>query len=178
MTGTPSDGGFVGRFVGRFVGQYVGRFAPSSTGPLHAGSLVAALASWLQARAYDGQWLIRIEDLDTPRCIPGVEVIILSQLAACGLQSDGPILRQSERSAHYQAALDHLVAQGLAYPCACTRQEIEAAQNLPLARHSAVVYPGTCSKGLKGKTARAWRFNVESVIDNFHLPVCMTWNAR
>jgi glutamyl-Q tRNA(Asp) synthetase len=161
--------------VGRFVGQYVGRFAPSPTGPLHAGSLVAALASWLQARVHGGKWLIRIEDVDTPRCIPGVEVIILNQLAVCGLHRDGPILRQSDRSGQYQAALDHLVAQGLAYPCACTRKEIEAAQSRPLARHSAAVYPGTCRQGLDGKTARAWRLNVDAVIDTLNLPVPTPW---
>jgi len=158
------------------VTTYLGRFAPSPTGPLHAGSLVAALASWLQARAHGGQWLIRIEDVDTPRCVPGVESIILNQLAACGLHSDGPVLRQSERSAHYQMALDHLVAQGLAYPCACTRKEIESAQSSPLARHSAAVYPGTCRHGLHGKPARAWRLNVDAVIDDFKLPVPTLWS--
>ena len=158
-----------------YSGKYVGRFAPSPTGPLHAGSLVAALAGWLQARAHGGQWLIRIEDIDTPRCIPGVDAIILNQLAACGLHSDGPILRQSERSPQYQAALDHLVAQGLAYPCACSRKEIEAAQTLPLVRHSAAVYPGTCRQGLRGKPARAWRLNVGAVIDTFKLPVPTPW---
>ena len=158
------------------VTTYLGRFAPSPTGPLHAGSLVAALASWLQARALGGQWLIRIEDVDTPRCVPGVESIILNQLAACGLHSDGPVLRQSERSAHYQMALDHLVAQGLAYPCACTRKEIESAQSSPLARHSAAVYPGTCRHGLHGKPARAWRLNVDAVIDDFKLPVPTLWS--
>ena len=158
-----------------YSGKYVGRFAPSPTGPLHAGSLVAALAGWLQARAHGGQWLIRIEDIDTPRCIPGVDAIILNQLAACGLHSDGPILRQSERSPQYQTALDHLVAQGLAYPCACSRKEIEAAQTLPLVRHSAAVYPGTCRQGLRGKPARAWRLNVAAVIDTFKLPVPTPW---
>ena len=155
---------------------YVGRFAPSPTGPLHAGSLVAALASWLQARAHGGQWLIRMEDVDTSRCIPGVDAIILNQLTACGLLSDGPIWRQSDRSAQYQAALNHLVAQGLAYPCACTRKEIEAAQTFPLARHSAAVYPGTCRQGLCGQTARVWRLNVGAVIDTFKLPVPTPWS--
>ncbi len=159
-----------------YPGKYVGRFAPSPTGPLHAGSLVAALASWLQARAHGGQWLIRMEDVDTPRCIPGVDAIILNQLAACSLHSDGPIWRQSDRSTQYQAALNHLVAQGLAYPCACTRKEIETAQTLPLARHSAAVYPGTCRQGLCGKTARAWRLNVGAVIDTFKLPVPTPWS--
>src|SRR5512137_2493990 len=99
----------------------VGRFAPSPTGALHAGSMVAALASWLDARAHGGHWLVRIEDVDTPRCVPGAEAQILRQLADCGLQPDAPPLRQSERGALYAAALQRLVEGGLAYPCACSR---------------------------------------------------------
>ena len=141
---------------------YIGRFAPSPTGPLHAGSLVAALASWLDARAAKGTWLVRIEDVDTPRCIPGADQTILSQLAQCGLHPDGPVVWQSQRSALYQQALDSLIAQRLAYPCACTRKEIEAAQ-LALGhakeRHAALPYPGTCRQGLHGRSPRAWRFN-------------------
>ena len=95
---------------------YIGRFAPSPTGPLHAGSLVAALASWLDARAANGTWLVRIEDVDTPRCIPGADQTILSQLAQCGLHPDGPVVWQSQRSVLYQQALDSLIAQRLAYP--------------------------------------------------------------
>jgi glutamyl-Q tRNA(Asp) synthetase len=141
--------------------RYIGRFAPSPTGPLHAGSLVAALASWLDARAHGGQWLVRIEDIDTPRCIPGADTLILRQLAACGLLPDAPPLYQSQRSAIYQAALDELIARQLAYPCACTRQDI--AQALADAgqaklRHGELVYPGTCRHGLQGRPARAWRF--------------------
>ena len=94
---------------------YTGRFAPSPTGPLHAGSLVAALASWLDARAQGGRWLVRIEDVDTPRCIPGMARVILDQLAACGLVPDAPPLVQSQRSSAYQDALDRLVATGLAW---------------------------------------------------------------
>jgi glutamyl-Q tRNA(Asp) synthetase len=149
------------------VAAYVGRFAPSPTGPLHAGSLVAALASWLDARAFDGgrggQWLVRIEDVDTPRCIPGAGEFILQQLAACGLQPDAPPLWQSTRGAQYQEALDRLVAQGEAYPCACSRKDIEEAQ-LALGhareRHAALPYPGTCRHGLNGRTGRSWRFRV------------------
>ena len=104
------------------AGGYVGRFAPSPTGPLHAGSLVAALASWLDARAWNGgqggRWLVRIEDVDTPRCMPGAAERILAQLASCGLVPDEPPLRQSRRSALYQQALDQLLACTLAYPCA------------------------------------------------------------
>lgn len=159
---------------------YIGRFAPSPTGPLHAGSLVAALASWLDAQAHGGQWRVRIEDVDTPRCIPGAAEIILQQLAQCGLHSDGPVLRQSERSAHYQAALDALIAQGLAYPCGCSRKEIEATQSQQPARHTAAVYPGTCrpspyGQGLQGKAARAWRLNLQAVRDLHHLPAVISW---
>jgi glutamyl-Q tRNA(Asp) synthetase len=142
---------------------YVGRFAPSPTGPLHAGSLVAALASWLDARAHQGRWLVRIEDIDTPRCLPGADAHILQQLAACGLVSDAPPWRQCERSFAYQQALDHLLATGQAYACACTRQDIEqalAATGQTRGRHQELVYTGTCRPehgGLRGRPARAVR---------------------
>ena len=140
-----------------------GRFAPSPTGALHAGSLVAALASWLDARALQGEWLVRIEDIDGPRCLEGAAANILQQLALCGLHPDGEVLYQSSRNNIYQQALNQLIARGLAYPCACTRKEIEehqASLGLSLARHQTAVYPGTCKSGLNGKAARAWRFNV------------------
>lgn len=140
---------------------YRGRFAPSPTGPLHAGSLVAALASWLDARAHCGRWLVRIEDVDTPRCIPGADQTILDQLAACGLAPDESLVYQSQRSAQYQQALDQLVAAGWAYPCGCTRQDIEralATSGQARERHGELVYPGTCRQGLNGRAARAWRF--------------------
>lgn len=142
---------------------YVGRFAPSPTGPLHAGSLVAALASWLDARRHQGQWLVRIEDVDAPRCVPGADQLILDQLAACGLVPDAPPVHQSQRGPLYQAALDSLVSRGLAYPCACTRADIaqaNAALGLVKPRHGELVYPGTCrpeNGGLRGRPARAWR---------------------
>ena len=149
--------------------QYRGRFAPSPTGPLHAGSLVAALASWLDARAHSGQWLVRIEDVDTPRCVPGVDQTILAQLAAVGLHPDEAPLYQSQRGAKYQSALDQLVAQGLAFPCSCTRQDIAqalAASGQARQRHGELVYPGTCRHELHGRSARAWRFLTENSKQN------------
>ena len=160
------------------MSAYVGRFAPSPTGVLHAGSLLAALASWLDARAHRGQWLLRMEDVDTPRCVPGAGQAIVQQLAQCGLQPDGPVLWQNQRSALYQQALDQLVAQGLAYPCGCSRKDIEAAQSQPTARHQAAVYPGTCRNGLGGKPARAWRLNVAAVRRARDLPEVTAWTDR
>ncbi|WP_210545656.1 tRNA glutamyl-Q(34) synthetase GluQRS [Rhodoferax sp. PAMC 29310] len=156
--------------------RYIGRFAPSPTGPLHAGSLVAALASWLDARAHDGLWLVRIEDVDTPRCFPGMDEHILQQLSACGLRPDQPPVWQSQRSALYQAALDTLVQQGLAYPCGCSRKEIETGlleSGHERARHGELIYPGTCRNGLKEKSARAWRLRTDIPKKNLppaHIP--------
>jgi glutamyl-Q tRNA(Asp) synthetase len=147
------------------AGRYRGRFAPSPTGPLHAGSLVAALASWLDARAHGGDWLVRIEDVDTPRCVPGADRTILQQLAECGLHPDEPPVWQSHRFERYQAALDRLVASGHAYPCACTRKDIElalAAQGRPRERGGELAYPGTCRDGLNGRAARAWRLRTSA----------------
>ena len=155
---------------------YTGRFAPSPTGLLHAGSLVAALASWLDARTHGGQWLVRIEDVDTPRCVPGADQAILQQLASCGLTPDIPVLWQSQRAHVYAAALQSLVQQGWAYPCGCSRKEIESAQ--AVSRHSAAVYPGTCRQGLKGKPARAWRLNVQAVQQALSLSAVTHWSDR
>jgi glutamyl-Q tRNA(Asp) synthetase len=138
------------------IGGYIGRFAPSPTGALHAGSLVAALASWLDARAHDGRWLIRIEDVDTPRCVPGADQLILGQLLRLGLLPDEAPVWQSQRGALYAAALQRLQDGGWAYPCACSRKDIAAAAG-PQPRHGELVYPGTCRGGLQGKPARAWR---------------------
>lgn len=143
---------------------YVGRFAPSPTGPLHAGSLVAAVASWLDARSHCGQWLVRIEDVDFTRSLPGADRLILRQLDACGLQPDQPPTWQSQRTALYAAALDELTHEGLAYACACTRSDILAAlaaQNRLPARGQEPVYPGTCRDGLRGRPARSWRLRLD-----------------
>ncbi len=161
--------------------MYLGRFAPSPTGPLHAGSLVAALASWLDARAHQGHWLVRMEDVDTPRCLPGAAEVILAQLHACGLSFDATVVFQSERGDAYQTALNKLVQKGLAYPCGCSRKDVEDAQTAAgqtRARHSASVYPGTCRHGLRGKPARAWRLDVQRVISALKLATPVTWHDR
>ena len=150
-------------------GRYRGRFAPSPTGPLHAGSLVAALASWLDARAHQGQWLVRLEDTDRERCVTGADQLILGQLADCGLLPDEAPVWQSERSSLYQAPLDALVRRSLAYPCGCSRKDIElvlASQGQERPRHSELVYPGTCRSGLHGKPARAWRLRTDVYMPN------------
>jgi glutamyl-Q tRNA(Asp) synthetase len=146
---------------------YTGRFAPSPTGPLHAGSLVAALASWLDARAWNqgrgGRWLVRIEDLDTQRCVPGAAATILRQLQACLLLPDAPAVYQSPRTALYQAALEQLVREGRAYPCGCSRKEVQAElarRGLLRQPHADLVYPGTCRPGLRGKAPLAMRLRL------------------
>ncbi|CAD5374865.1 Glutamyl-Q tRNA(Asp) synthetase [Rubrivivax sp. A210] len=147
---------------------YRGRFAPSPTGPLHAGSLVAALASWLDARAHGGAWLVRIEDVDSPRCLAGMDGLILGQLAACGLHPDEPPCWQSARGDAYAAALQALVERGAAYPCACSRSNIEAAwaaHGIAHQRFGERIYPGTCRNGLQGRPARALRLRAEGVVD-------------
>ncbi len=161
--------------------RYIGRFAPSPTGPLHAGSLVAALASWLDARAHNGQWLVRIEDIDTPRCVKGADQGILEQLPAFGLVADSEPTWQSQRTHLYEDALTHLINKGWAYPCGCSRKEIEdiyVSQGQDIARHSAAIYPGTCRDGLNGKPARAWRLNVQAVMEALHLPQTLQWHDR
>ena len=137
---------------------YIGRFAPSPSGPLHAGSLAAALASWLDARARSGRWLVRIEDVDTPRTVAGADEVILSQLRAFGLCWDGEVVWQSRRSALYQRAFDDLSARGLVYGCGCTRREIADSQVGAIGADGERPYPGTCRHGLApGRQARAWR---------------------
>ena len=133
--------------------RYRGRFAPSPTGPLHAGSLVAALGSWLDARARDGSWLIRVEDVDTPRCVPGADRLLLGQLAALGLTADEDPSWQSSRTAGYAAALAALREQGASYPCLCSRRDIDEALATAGRLHqrdAERVYPGTCRAQLAG----------------------------
>ena len=123
------------------MSRYIGRFAPSPTGPLHFGSLAAALTSWLDARAANGEWHLRIEDVDAPRTVPGAEDEIVRALEKLGLAWDGPVVRQSQRRARYEEALERLRGAGLVYRCRCSRREI-ADSALP--GIDGVVYPGTC----------------------------------
>lgn len=134
--------------------EYRGRFAPSPTGPLHFGSLVAAVASYTDARHHGGAWLVRIEDVDTPRSVAGADKEILATLAACGMQHDGDIIYQSRRNDAYHAALQQLREHKLAYPCACTRREVA---DSALRGIEGPVYPGTCRHDIGSRPARAWR---------------------
>jgi glutamyl-Q tRNA(Asp) synthetase len=135
-----------------------GRFAPSPTGPLHLGSLVAAVGSFFHARREGGRWLVRMEDLDTPRVVPGSADEILAALRRYGLDWDGEVVFQSQRVALYEAALATLRAKGLVYDCACSRADLQRAASAPLGAEP--VYPGTCRNGLQGRPARAIRFRV------------------
>jgi glutamyl-Q tRNA(Asp) synthetase len=141
--------------------EYRGRFAPSPTGPLHFGSLVAAVGSYLDAKHHHGTWLVRMEDLDIPRCVPGAADDILRTLAAFGLHGDEPVLYQSQRTAAYEEALHQLQASGAVYPCCCTRKEIaDSAMN----GIEGPVYPGTCRNGIPyGREGRAWRVRTNSL---------------
>lgn len=139
-------------------GSYVGRFAPSPSGPLHDGSLAAAMASYLDARTHRGQWLLRIEDIDTPRTVAGADQVIMQQLQALGMRWDAAHVWQSHRLDRYQAVFDSLHMQGLVYGCACTRRELQTQGP----------YPGTCSGGLApGRQARAWRVRVPPGVVQF-----------
>jgi glutamyl-Q tRNA(Asp) synthetase len=145
--------------------RYRGRFAPSPTGPLHFGSLVAALASYCDARAAGGEWLLRIEDVDEPRSRPGAEAQILTALERYGFEWDGPLTRQSDRVSLYEEALARLQRDGLAYACACTRRVLETA---PLGPAGERVYPGTCRCGplpsRSGRRPHAWRVRVDDAV--------------
>lgn len=153
---------------------YRGRFAPSPTGPLHFGSMVAAIASYVDARAHGGEWLVRIEDVDEPRTVPGAADQILRTLEAFGLEWTGEVVWQSRRKHLYRDALDGLTRAGSVYPCGCTRKEVEESG-------AGGVYPGTCRAGIpNGRQPRAWRVRVpdqtERVVDRWqgefsqHLP--------
>ena len=144
--------------------HYRGRFAPSPTGPLHFGSLVAAVASYADARHHGGAWLLRIEDVDTPRCIAGATDDILRTLAACGMHADGEIVYQSRRSDPYQAALEQLRSQQQVYACACSRREIA---DSGLRGIEGPVYPGSCRDGIGNKAARAWRIDTRGAVIAF-----------
>jgi glutamyl-Q tRNA(Asp) synthetase len=143
--------------------MYRGRFAPSPTGPLHLGSLVAAAASYLDARAHGGEWLVRMEDVDEPRCSSQHAATILRQLEAYGFAWQGEVVYQSQRKSAYRAALDELQRRGAVFGCACTRSELGQRE----------FYPGTCRNGVAaGRTARAWRLRVDEV------PIEFTDRAR
>ena len=144
--------------------RYCGRFAPSPTGPLHFGSLVAAIASYCDARAAAGQWRVRIEDVDLPRSRPGAQSAILATLDRYGFAWDGDVLQQSRRAEHYASALARLRDGGHVYECACARRELETT---PLAASGERVYPGTCRDGIPAdlweRPQRAWRVRVGDV---------------
>ena len=134
--------------------QYVGRFAPSPTGKLHLGSLVAAVGSYADARRHGGRWLVRMEDLDRPRVIRGAADEILRTLETFGLQWDGPVEYQSERTEHYRQALEALTARGVTFECSCSRRE----------RDGEGGYPGTCRAGPTRSGPTATRFRVEDIV--------------
>jgi glutamyl-Q tRNA(Asp) synthetase len=132
---------------------------------LHFGSLVAAMASWCDARACGGDWLVRIEDVDETRSRPGASDAILATLEAYGFEWDGPVVRQSERGALYAAALDDLIRRRMAFACACTRKELERAAP---GKSGERVYPGTCRHGIPaGREGRAWRVAVTDATVRF-----------
>ncbi len=160
-----------------FKTQYRGRFAPSPTGALHAGSLATALGSWLHAKAHDGKWLLRIEDLDLPRCVPGADQTIIQQLSACGLSWDEEIKYQSKRTNCYNDALTKLIDSKKAYGCRCTRKQIEdahLASGRKKDRHGELIYPGTCRNRTDIIEPCAWRLyvhdaEIESTVGDFVL---------
>jgi len=161
----------LGAYATMTFGMVTGRFAPSPTGPLHLGSLVAAAGSWLFARREGGRWLMRMEDLDTPRVVAGSADEILAALRRYGLDWDGEVVYQSQRIALYEEALARLRARGLAYDCACSRAELQRAASAPLGAEP--VYPGTCRNGIApGRVARAVRFRVPPGVIAFDDLLC------
>ncbi len=142
--------------------MYRGRFAPSPTGPLHFGSIVAALGSYLDARANDGEWLVRMEDVDLPRCEEGADTQILSTLEAFGFEWDGGVVYQSRRTGLYRAAFDALSIASHVFPCACTRKQLAGGA---AAIDGGPLYDGRCRDGLPpGTKPRAWRLRVPDVL--------------
>jgi len=144
-----------------FTTRYRGRFAPSPTGPLHFGSLVAAVGSYLQARQAGGDWLVRMEDVDTTRSVPDADRAILDALIRFGMEWDAPVVYQTQRTRLYRAAMDSLTEEDWAYPCGCSRKEI-----------GGPVYPGICRHGLPpGKAARSMRVRTEAQVVGFEDPL-------
>ena len=141
--------------------MYIGRFAPSPTGPLHFGSLIAAVASYCDARKNNGKWLLRMEDLDKPRTVKGAADTILHQLETFGFEWDGPVLYQSQRDSLYNEALEILKAKQLIYPCTCTRKEInDSSTSFGI---EGVIYPGTCLlQTIKPNAPIAWRIKTNA----------------
>ena len=152
--------------VTHWPAPYRGRFAPSPTGPLHFGSLVAAVGSYLQARTHQGEWLVRMEDVDSARTLPGADSAILHALESLGLEWNGPVMYQSQRLEAYAAALEQLQRLHAVYPCACSRREVADSS---LASVEGPIYPGTCRAGLPaGRAARAWRVRTQETVIDFH----------
>jgi glutamyl-Q tRNA(Asp) synthetase len=140
---------------------YRGRFAPSPTGPLHFGSLVAAVGSYLQAKVSQGQWLVRIEDVDAQRAVPGAADAILRTLEMCGFEWDAEVIYQSVRGSRYEQALAWLAERGLTYHCSCSRAEIETQAPRSLVEDGELRYPGLCRNGpLYPQRPMAVRFRV------------------
>lgn len=136
---------------------YRGRFAPSPTGPLHMGSLVAAMGSYLEARSRDGEWWVRVEDVDRPRSLPGTDRLILETLDCFGMERDGPVIYQRDRTDFYHDHLERLLRDGQAFHCACSRRELDGP-----------VYPGTCRAGVPaGRSARSVRARACDAIITF-----------
>ena len=146
----------------------VGRFAPSPTGALHTGSLTTAVASWLMARSAGGSWLLRIDDLDAPRQVPGMADEIMKTLELYGLYWDGGVSRQSDNRGAYQRYFSELLATGLVYPCSCSRREIALAASAPHPDDDCLPYPGTCRGGMQGDAVRSWRLRVPDEPVCFH----------
>jgi len=149
--------------------RYRGRFAPSPSGPLHFGSLVAAVGSYLQARRHGGSWQVRIEDIDPPRVVVGAAEDQLATLARFGLRPDGPVQYQRRFTPRHAAAVERLLDQGLAFPCGCSRSDLPASG----------VYPGTCRDGLPpGRASRSIRFRVPAAAVRVEDPLRGAWEER